>query len=231
MDSNQFQIPEWLAPPSSPPNHSGQAPPKPRSQLTPEERALEQQTFAIAFEALLEQMANAIPFDVFCRTYFDPLGRCLSASRFRAWIFVSPSRKSSYYGAKVLAAEAIEDELIRIADGINADGSLSLTDPARAKLMVETRWKLLPIYNRARYAQTTQIEQTTNITMKSMESMSAVELKRLILERHAPHLAASRSDPSMDGADPGDEPTPDPDEPEPEPDEPGSDLLDPLIRP
>ena len=198
-------------------------PPRHASSLSPEERILEQQTFAIAFESLLEALSDATTFSAFCLTYKDPFGRPLSTARFRTWIFAIPARKTAYYTAKSMAAEAIEDDLIRIADGLNPDGSLSPNDPARSKLMVDVRFKLLPVYNRDRYAPTTQVDINTTVTTKNVDSISTQELKRLILEKRGyspdslqqpvltvvPLTPTPAHAPEMDGMDPGEDDTPD----------------------
>lgn len=196
-----YDLPEWMKP-------SNRLYPKTRAQLSPEERELEQQTFSIAFESLLERMADAITFGQFCNEYLDPFGRQLSQARFRTWIFAKPERKKAYYGAKVMAAEAIEDDLIRIADGYAPDGTISPADPVRSKLMVDIRWKLLPIYNPDRYAPTTKIETNTTITTKNVDSVPTYELKRLLLAKN-PQLAAKYGitmEAEMDGMDPGETP-------------------------
>ena len=201
-----FPLPEWLSPSSASPNQSSNhsVPPKAYASLTPEERALERQTFGIAFEHLLESMANATTFSHFCLTYLDPFGRPLSTSRFRTWIFHDQSRRRAYYTAKALAAEAIEDDLIRIADGFNPDGSLSLADPARSKLQVDVRFKLLPIFNPKRYAPTTRVETNTTVTTKNLDALPTLELKRLLLQKN-PTLAKKYGI-TMDGMDPGEAP-------------------------
>lgn len=222
--------------PTPTPTPSSPGLPKSLAQLTPEERSLELQTFKIAFEALLENMANAMTFEAFCNLYIDPMNRRLSPARFRTWIFLDPERKKSYYGAKVMAAEAMEDEMIRIADGLARDGTPLPADPHRTRQMIDVRWKLLPIYNRDRYNPVTQIEQTTTVSMQNIDSVPTEDLKQLVLRKLAQsnalparyaHLMAKLQTHSMDGQDPGDLDTPDTDDPlDPDPDPDGPTPID-----
>ena len=176
-------IPDWL---------QGQSPRRPvartpSTSLTPEQRNLEIQTFKIAFEFALLSMADGTPFEVFCRTFSSHLPDHLQPTlglppgRFRAWIFRDERRRNAYYAAKALAAEAVEDELIRIADGVGPDGEPLLEDNQRSALKIETRKWLLKIWNRRRYGDVKQIEQhlTSNA---DMSQLSTQELHRRILE-------------------------------------------------
>lgn len=141
---------------------------------------LEQQTFSIAFEMLLEQMAGGASLSHFCRTYHTPL----PDSRFRTWIYRNLKRKQAYLAAKAVGAEAVEDEMIRIADGIRADGSELPEDVTRSNLRISTRKWLLQVWNRQRYGDKTTIEQTTTTTTVDVASMSSEDLKRFILAQN-----------------------------------------------
>jgi hypothetical protein len=151
-------------------------------ELTPEERKakfdLQEQTFAIAFETFLEQIADGAPLDRICREYHTPI----VTSQFRAWVYRDTKRKQAYTVAKAIGAEAVEDELIRISDGLNADGTPSPEDTNRSMLRIKTRQWLLEVWNRSRYGPVTKIEQTTT-TRHDVQSMTTEDLKRMVLEQ------------------------------------------------
>ena len=141
-------------------------------------RELDIQTWTIAFETVLEQMADGLPFDAICREYHMPI----QSSRFRTWIFANEKRRNAYMMAKAIGAEAMEDELVRIADGLAADGSPSPDDVARSNLKIETRKWIMKANNRKRYGDMKHIEQTTTTTTNvDVKTLSTEELKRMIL--------------------------------------------------
>ena len=145
-------------------------------EMSSEMRQLEQQSFEIAFESLLEQIVDGRSLEEFCREYHTRL----STSRFRTWIYRDQRRKQTYVGAKAVGAEAVEDELKRISDGINANGDASMDDVARATLRINTRKWLLQVWNRRRYGDVKQIEQTTT-TRFDPSSLSTQELQEKLL--------------------------------------------------
>lgn len=149
------------------------------SSLTPEQREVEQQNFAIAFEFALERIADGMPLDTFCREYNAPVVP-LSPSRFRAWIYRSDKRRAAYHVAKAIGAEAVEDEMIRIADGKDALGNPTIDDVQRTRVMLETRRWLLGVWNRQRYGDKTTIEQNINTTTTAVD-MTTDELRARLL--------------------------------------------------
>ena len=166
-----LRLPDWMSDsaPAGTPTF-----PRESTQLTPEVRQLERQTFAIAFEFLLEHMTTGRSLEEFARTYHTPL----VASRFRTWIFRDTRRKEAFYAAKAIGAEAIEEELTRIADGLDADGNPSPDDVARSTLRINVRKWILQVNNRRRYGDVKQIEQTTTTRFDpSTMSTSALQQK------------------------------------------------------
>lgn len=139
-------------------------------------RELEEQTFAIAFEVFLDKMASGTPLDTICREYHLPI----SPPKFRLWVYRDKKRKAAYLVAKALGAEAVEDELLRISDGIKADGTASLDDVARSTLRIQTRKWLLQVWNRRKYGDVKHIEQTTT-TRVDPSMLSTVELQQKIM--------------------------------------------------
>lgn len=189
-------LPDWMDGDDTSPKERSKHVPIPISQMSDQERQLELQTFGIAFESSLEQIASGTTIEQFCQKYTDPLGRSLSHGRFRAWIYRDEKRRNAFYAAKALAAEAIEDELLRISDGMLADGSASMDDTARSQLRIQTRWKLLQVYNRKRYGDVKTVEQT-NTTKVEIQQMTTDELKKYILSQSG--IDIENADFSTDG--------------------------------
>lgn len=151
--------------------------PKRAGDLTPEMRALEVQSFGIAFESVLETMAEGKSLDEFCRTYHTQL----SPARFRTWIYRDRNRRNAYLAAKAVGAEAVEDELIRISDGRLEDGGASPDDVSRSQLRINTRKWLLQVWNRKRYGDVKTVE-SHSTTRFDVSSASSAELQRRVLE-------------------------------------------------
>ena len=153
-----------------------------KPELSPEERqarhALQEQTFSIAFESFLEQLADGATLDRICREYHTPI----TPASFRSWVYRDPRRKQAYMVAMAIGAEAIEDELMRISDGLTADGNPSPKETNRSALRIKTRQWILEVRNPKRYAPVTKIEQTTT-TKRDYGSMTAEEIDRLIMEK------------------------------------------------
>jgi hypothetical protein len=151
---------------------------------------LEKQSFGIAFESALEALAGGTTLTEFCHNYHMPI----SPVRFRTWMLQDNRRKNAYYGAKALWAEALEDELIRISDGIGPDGQRGSPnapsgpslpeDVQRSTLRIATRKWIMEKSNRKRYGDVKHIEQTTtNTTTIDVTTMSTEDLKRFVLRQ------------------------------------------------
>lgn len=151
----------------------------PLSRMTPEMRKLELQTFPIAFESILESLADGRPFSDACQDYNSPL-LALHPTRFRTWIFRDEKRRNAYHMAKAMGAESIEDEMIRIADGIDANGNPTIDDVQRSKLMVDTRKWVLQVNNRRKYGDVKHIEQNITSTT-SIADLTTDDLRQRLL--------------------------------------------------
>ena len=158
--------------------------------LTPEQRAaqhaLEQQTFEIAFESFLEKVSNGEPLEQSIREYHTTI----DPARFRSWVYRDTARKQAYMVAKAIGADAVEDELLRIADGLDPSGNPSPNDVARSTLMITTRRWLLGVWNRKRYGDIKHIEQTTTSRM-DVSNMTTDELKRMLLKEMGMDMGGS----------------------------------------
>jgi hypothetical protein len=157
--------------------------------MSPEMRALELQTFGIAFESALEAAASGTTLEQFATSYHVRL----NAPRFRTWIYQNAKRRNAWQAAKAVGAEQVEEDLIRIADGINPDGTASLADVQRSTLQVNTRRWLLQVWNRERYGDIRKIEQTTTARIDP-SSLSTPELQERL-------LAALGVEPGLDADD------------------------------
>jgi hypothetical protein len=144
--------------------------------MTPEQRALEYQSFEIAFESLLDEVSNGTSLTLFAQNYHT----ALSPGRFRTWIWQKENRRNAYLMAKTVGAEHVEDEMLRIADGIDANGNASPNDTNRATLQVNTRKWLLQVWNRKRYGDTKHIEQVTTQRIDA-SSLSSDDLRQRLM--------------------------------------------------
>ena len=151
--------------------------PKKASEMSSEMLELEKQTFAIAFESALESMADGTTFQQFCDEYHVRL----HSARFRNWIFKDRERKHAYDVAKAIGMEAIEDSLIRIADGIAPDGTPSPNEVSRSSLMIETRKWVMSKVNPRKYGDNKRVEQTT-VTRFDPNRMTNEELARQVFD-------------------------------------------------
>lgn len=141
--------------------------------------ALEKQTFEIAFETALEYLADGVSFSTFCESIYHTK---LSPVRFRSWIFLDEKRRKAYEVAKVLGTEAIEDEMIRISDGIKADGSASADDVPRSTIRINTRKWILTVRNREKYGEVKRVEQKIESTTTNISTLSAEQLNEKVIE-------------------------------------------------
>lgn len=83
-----------------------------------------------------------------------------------------------------MSAEAMEEDLVRIADGLRADGTQSMDDVQRSTLMVNTRKWLMQANNRQRYGDVKKVEQTTTSTTTiDVTTMSTDDLKKFVLRQ------------------------------------------------
>jgi hypothetical protein len=133
-------------------------------------RALMEQTFTIAFEILLEGVSNGRPLSELLAAYHTPI----NTSMFRAWVYKDASRKNAWLTAKAIGAEAVEDEMLQIADGLT-----SSEDIQRSKLRIETRKWLMGVWNRKKYGDIKHVETTT--TTVDMSNLNKDELRMKVL--------------------------------------------------
>lgn len=187
---NSEQVPAWLEQieqvesrqsDNSRPNNSRASNKVRSAPPSGEHYELEQQTFAIAFESLLPFVADGATLTQFCRSYLDTYGEQLNLARFRAWIFRAEKRRQAYYGAKALGADAMEEELVRLSDGLDPDGNPTLADVARSTLQINTRKWIMQVNNRERYGDVKRVD--TTVTKKfDPNNVSKEQLQLKLLE-------------------------------------------------
>ncbi len=106
-------------------------------------RELTDTQYNIAFEYALEKISAGITLTEAMREYHTPI----DVPKFRQWIQSNKERKERLDKAKALGMEALEDELVRIADGATDPTALP-EDVQRSKLRIETRLRVMGFNNR-----------------------------------------------------------------------------------
>ena len=137
--------------------------------------ALQLQTYEIAFEHVLQKVAAGNTLLQTLQDYHS----LIDPSLYRAWIYRDDQRKKAWMVAKALSAEAMEDDLIRIADGFDPDGNPVPYDTNRANLQISTRKWIMQVNNKKRYGDTKFIETTHTSDL----SLTTEQLEQRILER------------------------------------------------
>lgn len=149
IDDAPLVLPEWLSSSKSP-NVRLSAP------LNKLETELLHLTFENMYDYILEQIALG-----------EPLKKALALDvrepdygKFLRWIHADEDRKNRYYEAQMIGSEIIADDMIEIAD---ADDTIE--DVQRSTLRINTRKYLLSVWNRKRYGDIRQVEQTVNVSI------------------------------------------------------------------
>ena len=143
MDT-QTEVPNWLTI-----HESNDDPKYPR---TKEQRELQVATFEVVFETVLDRIVEGSPVrDVILN---DPRG--IDLPTFLRWVHSSDKRKARYVEAQELATEIVLEEMQRIADAIDNP----LEDVARSKLRCDIRNLKLKAWNRKKFGDAKQIENT-----------------------------------------------------------------------
>ncbi|KKN25256.1 hypothetical protein LCGC14_0886580 [marine sediment metagenome] len=108
------------------------------------------------FEHFLEKIEIGIPLRGILREDF----RDIDYQGLLRWIHKDSERQRRFYEAQSIGAEIISAEIIEIADA-----SDSLEDVQRSRLRIDTRWKLLGVWNRKRFGEVKQIEMGGTISI------------------------------------------------------------------
>jgi hypothetical protein len=119
-------------------------------------REIEEHTFESLFEDALDTIAMGNPLTSVVED--DP--RPINYARMLAWIHRDPKRQEMYYAAQAIGAQAVERDMLAIADAKD-----SIEDVNRSTLRINTRKWLLGVWNRKRFGDVKQIEQNVNIDL------------------------------------------------------------------
>lgn len=117
--------------------------------------AILEKTYSSLFEVALNRISNGEALTLIIRSD----NRDIDYSHFLRWIHKDEARKSRYREAQELATEVHASEIISIADCEND----SLEDVARSKLRIDARKFLMSSWNRSRYGDVKQVDQTVKI--------------------------------------------------------------------
>lgn len=156
-------LPEWMIAPGAAP-----------SDLPALRRANEITTFESKFEGMLEHVASGQPLKAVLGD--DP--RNIDYARFLAWVMKDENRKSRYREAQAIGAEVVSTQLLEIADAAD-----TVEDVQRSTLRINTRKWLLGTWDRKRFGEVKQIDQTVTIDMVgAMEAARERAAQRTIVD-------------------------------------------------
>jgi hypothetical protein len=161
-------LPAFLLPQTSPDTIAPLTPAQ-RAELAATRRHNELVIFESCFERMMETIESGQPLTSAIEDY--PLE--VNYTRFLAWVNKDENRRQRYYEAQTTAAEVVAQQMLDIADA-----SDTIEDVQRSTLRINTRKWLLGVWNRKRFGETRQIEQTVTIDLG--EAMAAAQ--RRVLE-------------------------------------------------
>lgn len=153
-------VPDWLIPRSTdeididPDNPDGER----ISAVTRREllKEIEHRRYESVFERFLDDVAQGKSIRESVKEY--PLE--INLHSMMLWIIRNPERKEAYYEAQKVSAELMMPEMVEIADAKN-----SMEDVARSQLRFNARKHAIAVYNRERFGDVKQIEQTFNVNL------------------------------------------------------------------
>ena len=137
-------------------------------------RELTDHIYEIAFEKVLTQLVSGRTLDSILGEYHAEI----ETERFRSWIYKDPMRKQRYNSAMEIGTEALEDEILRIADGTGGDPE----DVQRSTLKIGTRKWLMGVRNRRKYGDVKQLDvnNTTTVNIKNLLEQREAQLMNVI---------------------------------------------------
>lgn len=119
-------------------------------------RANELRLYEHTFDRMMEHVAMGQPLRAALST--DP--RNIDYARFLAWVMKDENRKDRYYEAQATGSEVVATQMLEIADA-----SDTMEDVQRSTLRINTRKWLMGVWNRKRFGEVKQIDQTVTIDM------------------------------------------------------------------
>lgn len=128
----------------------------PPAALADLKRANEMTTFEATFDRVLEIVSTGQPL----RAALGDDPRNLDYARFLRWVMSDERRKERYYEAQATGSEVVATQMLEIADA-----SDTMEDVQRSTLRINTRKWLMGVWNRKRFGEVKQIDQTVTIDM------------------------------------------------------------------
>ncbi len=151
----QLELPAWLAPEPLPYYHPLVL--QARKALRENQRAIEELTFESLFDEFLDVVREN---GLGVTQMFDRDSRAPDLKRFIAWVVRDEGRRAKYYEAQEVGAEVLMVEIPMISDAAD-----SLEDVNRSTLRVNTRKWQLGVFNKKRFGDVKQIDQTVTINL------------------------------------------------------------------
>lgn len=162
-------LPDWMTV-----HATSDDPPLPKFPRTRDERQLEQSIFEAIFETVLDFAIEGKSIKRLINS--DP--RNVTYGRFMQWLKRDQERFAQYEEAREIGAEAVMEEMKEIADAEN-----SLEDVQRSQLRVNVRKIELQAWNRKRYGDKQQIEQSVTIDLTGAIAKAQARLENYKSER------------------------------------------------
>ena len=169
-------IPEWMMAPQADPvtaNHPATL------------REYTNMVYEIALEHVLPLLVSGRTLDSILSEYHSNI----EPEKYRAWIYRNPQRMERYQQAMEIGTEAIEEEILRIADASNDNPE----DVQRSTLKINTRKWIMQVRNRKRYGDTKSLD----VKMTTIQQDHLAALKALMDE----NVIDVTPTPSMDPTD------------------------------
>lgn len=112
--------------------------------------------FEVMFERLLEALAEGTSLVDYVEEYYsadiaNTTGIPITAGQYRKWIYSNKERTKRFEDTMELFSLALADQNVRISDGKNPDGTMSMNDTARSTLQVKTRKDYMIAFNKKRF--------------------------------------------------------------------------------
>jgi hypothetical protein len=112
--------------------------------------------FEVMFERLLEALAEGTSLVDYVEEYYsadiaNTTGTPITPGQYRKWIYADKERIKRFEDAMELFSLALADQNVRISDGKNPDGTMSMNDTARSTLQVKTRKDYMVAFNKKRF--------------------------------------------------------------------------------
>lgn len=109
-----------------------------------------------SLDVLLQRIVEGETLETLARAWAVPVGRL------RLWVTEEPERLRRYEAAQALAAEARMDEVLGLADRCD---ETSKTAVVKARLQIETRFRLAACHKAERYGRERESSPRTQLTV------------------------------------------------------------------